>query len=48
MEDGDYNYQEAIRKMLHRKEHHRAYEEIIHVATCEGGVATSPCHASFY
>lgn len=30
MEDGDYNYQEALRKMLHRKEHHRAYEEIIH------------------
>lgn len=29
MEDGDYNYQEAFRKMLHRKENHRSYEEII-------------------
>ena len=29
MEDGDYNYQEALRKMLHRKENHRAYEAII-------------------
>ena len=30
MEDGDYNYQEALRKMLHRKENHRTYEAIIH------------------
>lgn len=30
MEDGDYNYQDALRKMLHRKENHRAYEAIIH------------------
>lgn len=30
MEDGDYNYQEALRKMLHRKDHHRDYEEIFH------------------
>jgi len=29
MEDGDYNYQEALRKMLLRKENHRPYEEII-------------------
>lgn len=29
MEDGDYNYQEALRKMLHRKENLRAYEVII-------------------
>ncbi len=29
MEDGDYNYQEALRKMLHRKENLRPYEEII-------------------
>ena len=29
MEDGDYNYQEALRKMIHRKENHRPYEEII-------------------
>lgn len=30
MEDGDYNYQEALRKMLHRRENLRAYETIIH------------------
>lgn len=29
MEDGDYNYHEALRKMLHRKENLRSYEEII-------------------
>ena len=29
MEDGDYNYQKALRKMLYRKENHRPYEEII-------------------
>lgn len=29
MEDGDYNYQEALKKLLHRKEHLRVYEDII-------------------
>lgn len=29
MEDGDYNYQEALRKMLHTKENLRSYEKII-------------------
>lgn len=29
MEDGDYNYLEALQKMIHRKENLRSYEEII-------------------
>ena len=29
MEDGDYNSQKALRKMLYRKENHRPFEEII-------------------